>query len=101
MDVLLDSLREAGSERGDDDLSDSLRTSGTYLRSGREGLRLPTLPSSKISRSFAPIPSNAGLEGGSQGSTMPPFLFRLAGSPGFQPIPRSIAMPNWETGMRS
>lgn len=72
-----------------------------YLRSGRKGVRLPPLPLSNISCSFAPIPSNAGLEGGSQGSTIPPFLFRLADFPGFQPIPHSIAMPNWETGMCS
>ena len=94
MEVLLDPLRDAGCERGDDDLSDFLRKTGTYLRSGQEGSRLLLLPSSKTSRSFAPIPSKAGREGGSHGSTIPRFLFRLASSPGFQPIPRSNAPPN-------
>src|SRR6266702_2898580 len=100
-DAFLESLRDGGCERDVDPSDDSLRISGTYLRSGREGARLPPPPSSNVSRSLAPMPSNAGREGGSQGSTIPRFLFLLAGSPGFQPIPRSSAAPNCATGTRS
>ena len=79
----------------------SFLMTGTYRFSGRPFAPfLPLLPSSKISLSFAPIPSKAGRACGSHGSTSPLF-FLLAACPSFQPIPRRSAAPNCETGTRS